>query len=127
MASTFKDLLIAELQERQKRNSSYSLRAFARFLGMDHSRLSKILRGERPVSWGLARQLGPILGLTAEEIEKIGATPTKERPGKAQFSASISLQGLNPQLAATEIQRLLLEWASSQNAQGTQGPVTLNL
>jgi len=125
-ANSFKELLIIELLERQQRNSSYSLRAFARYLGMDHSRLSKIMRGERPVSWALARQLGPLLGLSDEQVEKLGATPTRERAGKAHFTASISLEALTLERAGMEVQRLLQDWARGQEAGMTEGLV-LNL
>lgn len=39
-----------ELHRRQEKNQKYSLLAFAIYLGMDPSNLSKIFRGERPLS-----------------------------------------------------------------------------
>jgi len=45
-----KELLSWELNERSKRNPSYSLRAFAKQLNVDSSYLSKILSGRRKLS-----------------------------------------------------------------------------
>ncbi len=50
--NTFTQLLVAKFDERSRRNSSYSLRAFAASLGVDQSTLSKVLKGERQFSEG---------------------------------------------------------------------------
>jgi hypothetical protein len=44
------------------------LRAFGKFLGADHSTVSQILRGARPVPAAKIRAWGKKLGLSAEEI-----------------------------------------------------------
>jgi hypothetical protein len=41
----FRQFLINELREKKLKNSRYSLRAFANFLAVDASNLSKIMRG----------------------------------------------------------------------------------
>lgn len=58
-----------ELARRQRRNRRYSLRAFARDLAVDHSALSQILRGRRPLSERMVRRLGPELGMSRDAIE----------------------------------------------------------
>jgi hypothetical protein len=57
--TTFAAVLRAELTRRCARNSSYSLRAFARSLDVDHATLSQLLRGRR--------------GLTRDTILRLGA------------------------------------------------------
>jgi transcriptional regulator with XRE-family HTH domain len=52
-----------EYGRRKGRNPRYSLRAFARDLGCDHSTLSQWMRGKRPVSDEAAAQLCDALGL----------------------------------------------------------------
>jgi transcriptional regulator with XRE-family HTH domain len=64
----FRARLDRELAERRAKNSRYSLRAFAAFLGADHSTLSQILRGSRPVPAGRIRAWGKKLEMPAEEI-----------------------------------------------------------
>jgi hypothetical protein len=47
--SLFRERLSHEFEVRRAKNGRYSLRAFAMFLGTDHSTLSQILRGRRRV------------------------------------------------------------------------------
>jgi transcriptional regulator with XRE-family HTH domain len=63
-----RDLLLHEFERRRAANPGYSLRAFGRDLGVDHSSLSQILRGTRPVPLPLTASLGSKLGLSREEI-----------------------------------------------------------
>jgi uncharacterized protein (TIGR02147 family) len=64
----FRERLRVEFEARRKRNARYSLRAFAAFLGADHSTLSQIMRGTRPISDGRIRSWSRKLGLNKEEI-----------------------------------------------------------
>jgi transcriptional regulator with XRE-family HTH domain len=63
--SAFRDLLNAELARRRRVNRRYSVRAFAKYLDTDHSTLSQILRGRRPVpaaaimAWAGRLEIGP--------------------------------------------------------------------
>jgi uncharacterized protein (TIGR02147 family) len=50
--------------ERCRKNSSYSLRAFARSLGMDSSSVSAILKGKRPLTIKSARKIVEGLNIT---------------------------------------------------------------
>ncbi|MGZ3805352.1 MAG: TIGR02147 family protein [Pseudobdellovibrionaceae bacterium] len=50
--------------ERCRKNSSYSLRAFARSLGMDSSTLSALLKGKRPLTIKTARKIVEGLNIT---------------------------------------------------------------
>lgn len=67
----FKNILSRELEERTKKNSGYSLRAFARDLGIDPSNMSKILSGKiRPYPKTKERILLEI-GVSVKDISKI--------------------------------------------------------
>jgi transcriptional regulator with XRE-family HTH domain len=67
LAPRFIDRLAQELQVRRARNPRYSLRAFAAYLGTDHSTLSQILRQRRRPAAGKIRAWARKLGVDAEE------------------------------------------------------------
>jgi transcriptional regulator with XRE-family HTH domain len=67
--ASFRAHLQKEFDKRVKANPKYSLRAFAKFLGTDVSRLSKILRNQRPMSVELIEQFGTRLKLKPTLIE----------------------------------------------------------
>ncbi|MEK6705212.1 MAG: TIGR02147 family protein [Bdellovibrionota bacterium] len=69
LVSDFRIRLQRELVKRCQANPKFSLRAFARFLGVESSRLSKILRGERPVGPELFKKFAGKLNLSPTEIE----------------------------------------------------------
>jgi hypothetical protein len=58
----------AEFRIRRARNPQYSLRAFATFLGTDHSSLSQVIRRRRPTPVARIRTWGKKLGFDGEEI-----------------------------------------------------------
>jgi plasmid maintenance system antidote protein VapI len=64
----FRHVLREQLRRRQSRNTRYSLRAFARDLGLHHGTLSQLLRGRRPVTPKQIRVLGARLGLDGAEV-----------------------------------------------------------
>src|SRR2546421_309690 len=66
----FRLFLQSILVERCKKNSNYSLRAFAKSLRIDHATLSQILRGKRSLSEATKQKLGEALGLGPAEMEK---------------------------------------------------------
>jgi len=63
-----RERLEQEFRRRREKNPRYSLRAFAAFLGGDHSTLSQILRERRRIPTRRLRSWGKKLGMTAEEI-----------------------------------------------------------
>lgn len=67
----FEDILKDEFVQRREKNNNYSLRAFARDLGIQPSPLSAILNGKRPITAEMKMRLGPALGLSPKEISKI--------------------------------------------------------
>lgn len=64
----FRRFLQEELARRCARNRRYSLRAFARYLTLDHSTLSQLLRGRRRFTPRTIERVGKRLSLPADMI-----------------------------------------------------------
>ncbi len=64
----FSDLLHRELRRRQQANPRYSLRAFAKYLNLDPSSLSQIIRGKRALTPALIEKVGGRLGIRGGEL-----------------------------------------------------------
>tara|TARA_B110001454_G_scaffold183141_1_gene178071 strand:- start:4084 stop:4875 length:792 start_codon:yes stop_codon:yes gene_type:complete len=65
----FRAHLYLELKKRQEKNPRYSLRQFAKFLTLEPSFLSKLLRGDRSFTFNQINKLGRKLGLTQQEVD----------------------------------------------------------
>jgi transcriptional regulator with XRE-family HTH domain len=70
-SKTAADYLISIFNERKDKNPRYSLRAFARSLGVSSGQLSEILSGKRPLSHKLARRVSIALALTENESQEL--------------------------------------------------------
>ena len=57
----YADLLKSILERRVSENSSYSLRAFARGLGISASQLSRIIARKKPLTFSAARKIAPCI------------------------------------------------------------------
>jgi plasmid maintenance system antidote protein VapI len=64
----FREAVAAEFERRRGHNRRYSLRAFARALGVHHATMSRLLATTRPVQARTVRTLGPRLGLSSSRI-----------------------------------------------------------
>jgi transcriptional regulator with XRE-family HTH domain len=64
----FTERLSEEFAAKKRSNQRYSLRAFAAFLGADHSTLSQVLRGTRRATVAQVRAWGRKLAISPEEI-----------------------------------------------------------
>jgi len=71
MNKDFRLLLQESLIQKCQLNPSYSLRAYARSLGIASSALSSILNGKRPITEKMKVRLGMALGLSATDIETL--------------------------------------------------------
>lgn len=67
-AYDFRSFLRERFRAAARRNSRFSLRSFARQLGINHSSLSQILRSKRPLTESTVQILGTRLGLPEEAI-----------------------------------------------------------
>ncbi len=66
---SYRDILSSILEERQKINSKYSLRAFSRSLDFDSARLSRVLNGKQGLSLTAANTLAKKIGFSESETE----------------------------------------------------------
>ncbi len=82
----FRGALQREFIERAKKNSAYSLRAFAKNLGIDQSFLSKVLKGQRPITANLVATIGPKLGLKPQQVKKLFTEGTASMPNFLSLS-----------------------------------------
>jgi uncharacterized protein (TIGR02147 family) len=85
-------VLSNELKNRQSRNSAYSLRAFAQYVGISPASLSKVLKGKQNLSEKMAERIARRLGFSAAETEQfcLDVTYKGESNGKrASFAAKI--------------------------------------
>jgi transcriptional regulator with XRE-family HTH domain len=69
IASDMRLLLRERYRAAKRRNRRFSLRSFARQLGIDHSTLSQVLRGTRPLSNRAIVALGKSIGLTEAALK----------------------------------------------------------
>jgi len=65
--SNARELLQHEFQKRKGRNPNFSLRAFARWLGLSPAQLSQMMTGKRPVTLKSMKKIGARLGLSPSE------------------------------------------------------------
>jgi transcriptional regulator with XRE-family HTH domain len=70
--SSFRQLLQEELLKRCRKRPGYSLRAFARYLSISPSTLSRLLRGQRPLSERAKLRLGKRLGYAPAQVLALG-------------------------------------------------------
>lgn len=64
----FRTVIAAELDQRRRRDARYSLRRFARTLGIHHSTLSRLLRATQRVPAQTLQTVAPRLGFTDAQI-----------------------------------------------------------
>jgi transcriptional regulator with XRE-family HTH domain len=79
-----RSLLRSELRTRRQRNPSYSMRAFAGFLGISYSFLAKILRGDRFVSKPMLEKMGKRLNVKETKLETFKNDLIKRRRDRRQ-------------------------------------------
>jgi transcriptional regulator with XRE-family HTH domain len=82
---TFRKFLQDELLRRVDRNPGYSLRAFARSLGINPASLSRILRGQRIISEDMREKLAQRLGLHPTEYQQLDLNDSSEPGAQAQY------------------------------------------
>jgi uncharacterized protein (TIGR02147 family) len=84
--TSFRLFLQQELARRCSRNSQYSLRSFALQLDKDHSTLSQLLRGKRPMTEKAIEQIGSKLGLERDLIDSFVAREKLAGPHDAPLA-----------------------------------------
>lgn len=98
-----REFLREALAARCARNPRYSLRAFARQLGTDHSTLSQILRGRRPLAVRTIARYCDKLGVPAEIRDRFIVAERHRRRHAATTPAGLTRLG-------RELSTLLSDW-----------------
>ena len=75
-----------EFVKRCQKNPAYSLRAYAKYLGVDQSFLTKLLKGQRPVTDSMAKTLAPKVGIKANDLAPHFTTGTRKMPNFRSLS-----------------------------------------
>ena len=67
----FRDVIACEFERRRRLNARYSLRGFARALGVHHATLSRLLRQHGRIHSRTMAVLGPRLGLSCQQLQTL--------------------------------------------------------
>jgi uncharacterized protein (TIGR02147 family) len=86
-ATDFRTILRSEYAARRQRNESYSLRAFARTLGMSASRLSEVLNDGQRLSRSSAMRVATALGYEGERRDRFCDLVEAENPKSERLRA----------------------------------------
>jgi uncharacterized protein (TIGR02147 family) len=90
---TSQQILARELAIRVQRNPRYSLRQFAKSLGMSHTVLSLVLSGKRPLSVKAAAKITEKIALSPEEVQILMTShPKKQIQNKIDSYTSVDLE-----------------------------------
>jgi uncharacterized protein (TIGR02147 family) len=81
-AHDIRSALRERLRAAVRRNPRYSLRSFARSLGINHSTLSQVLRGKRRLSARALEVVGKRMGLSDETVHAYAENSSKTPKGK---------------------------------------------
>lgn len=115
LTNNYRDILKLELSERCKGNPKYSLRSFARDLGISPSRLSRILNEKEGLSESYALKVAHKLGFNKTETERFVTLVNSHdsRSRDKRFSAQNKLKKIeDPEtvILDAEIFRIISEW-----------------
>jgi transcriptional regulator with XRE-family HTH domain len=109
-SKTAADYLVGIFNERKDKNPRYSLRAFARSLGVSSGQLSEILSSKRPLSHKLGRRIAIAMALTEDESQRLNTLISQQTqfmelagPNSRQLSEEeIALLSMTQQLEAAQ-------------------------
>lgn len=112
----YREVLRLEFEHRKERNPSYSLRSYARDLGLSPSRLSEILRGKGDLSAQSLMEVGSRIGIPSEEVLALqaamtlrsGASDEVKRTAE-RYLHNYSYQGRFSQLTSDTF-KILADW-----------------
>jgi len=100
-AQSYRDILKREFELRSSRNARYSLRAFAKFLGISQSRLSEILSGKQGLSRAWAEKLSEKLNHNIEE-RKVFADLVEAEHARSSLKRKLAHSRLSSRRQTTE-------------------------
>src|SRR5438093_584647 len=79
----FRQYLRGEFETRSKTNARFSLRSFARALGVSPAGLSMVLSGKTPVTLSFIEKTAPKLKLKSEQVQNFQLQLLMEKGGMA--------------------------------------------
>lgn len=110
----YRQFLIDELQNRQKRNPAYSLRAFSRDLGIGSSRLSEIINGKVGVSEERAVNIAQRLQLPEVEralfVDLVQSEHARSNIARQAAQARLQARSLGSKKIETDEFAFISEW-----------------
>lgn len=92
--SPFIAVLEREFQERRRKNSRFSLRAFAHLLGVNVSTLSRLMRGQRSASPELIRGMAEKMSFDTSMVEQLLLAEAGTRGDPRAYEAELKTQSL---------------------------------
>lgn len=115
MHTTYRQYLQYALQERCAKNPSYSLRAFARQVGVSPSHLSRVLKGQKDISAAAAQRIVRHLNLKRPEMEHfldLVGWETSEGQAKVLLEKRVSARAASiaRRTLRLDVFRLIADW-----------------
>lgn len=99
----YRKILKDTFDEKKSRNKSYSLRSFARLLGIDNGFLSKLMRGQVLLSLDTADQITQKLKMSHEQRRLFIQSAAEEQQCHALYLLDPSLTDCDPEKAETNL------------------------
>lgn len=112
--SDYRQFIVDELSARQRRNRSYSLRAFSRDLGISSSRLSEVINGKTGLSEERALGISESLGLNETEkalfIDLVQSQHGRSSLSRKAALARLRARGERGKMIESEQFNLISDW-----------------
>jgi uncharacterized protein (TIGR02147 family) len=102
-------LLTREFENRKKQNPAFSLRSFARWLGLSPAQTSQVMSGKRPLTVGSIEKISARLALSPVEKRKLLASLLGRKSGDLEASGPVKTQTLKRALEEDHF-RLIGDW-----------------
>ncbi|QDK44885.1 hypothetical protein DOM22_06770 [Bdellovibrio sp. ZAP7] len=114
MTGTYRSILIEEMRKRQRKNPAYSMRAFARDIGVSASRLSELLNSKVGLSDSRATIVADRLQLKGKEkaffIDLVQAEHARSKLAKKAASERVKAYLLDAKKISDDDFHLISDW-----------------
>ncbi len=104
----YRETLKDEYAKRSSQNARYSLRAYARDLGMSHSRLNEVINYKRGISVEVASKIAQRLGYAPQEMELL-ITHVEAKHGRSAITKKLAQEKLERLKLTEDITLLQLD------------------